>query len=409
VSSPLKNFSILATGETIGKVMGFATTVYLARVLGAEGFGYIGFVTALYGYVALIANPGFETVGTREIAAGKIPAQDIVSSIFILRGGLSAIGFCVLLVVAFVSPFPPLMRTLVLIQACNVLLVPFMFQFFFRGTKDMSAIAYSRITQSFAYLALVFFLVSSKSDLVLVPILFVAANLISLLPLNVRVLKEFPVGSFHVDNTALKAIARHSLRVGGAAILVQIYISFDTVLLGYMRTAQEVGVYTAAYKIITFLTLIPALIFQTYLPELSNPTGETRHTPVLHRYQTILILTGIPVGIVGILCSRAIIVGIFGAAFESGVLPFQILLVSTTLIYFNIAIANPLLAWGKEKEYLFIVGAGACVNLLLNIVLIPEYGIVGAATATLAAESTVFVVALVQRQRLRMTTAIQQA
>jgi O-antigen/teichoic acid export membrane protein len=400
VSNPVKNFSILAAGELIAKLMGLITTIYLARILGTEGFGVLGFAAALYGYFALFANPGFETVGTREVAKGKLTPGSIISSIFFLRAGMAVAAFVVLACVAFVSPFSFLVRTMVLIQGCNLLLVPFMFQFFFRGTKDMSAVAVSRIVQSVAYLLFILLFVGSEEQLLRVPVIFVASNLLSLLPLNARIIREFPLRSFRFDTHSMKEIGRHTLRVGGAALLVQIYVSFDTIILGYMKTAQEVGVYTAAYKVITFITIVPSLIFQAYLPELSKPSASSKNTATLKRYQTALICLGIPVGILGVIFARFILLGIFGDAFESGLVPFRILLVTAMIIYFNIAAANPLLAWGKEKEYLFIVGAGACVNIILNISLIPAYGIIGAAMATLAAEVTVLCVSLLHRYRL---------
>jgi O-antigen/teichoic acid export membrane protein len=407
VNSPVKNFSILAVGETAAKVMGIVTTIYLARVLGVEGFGFVGFVTALCGYFSMFANPGFDTVGTREIARGQIPAPAIISSIFIIRFGLSVTAFGVLICVTFVSPFSDLVRTMVIIQGCNILLVPFMFQFFFRGTKDMLAVSYSRITQSCSYMALVFLLVSSEENLIRIPIIFVVSNLLALLPLNMRILREFPLRSFRIDRSTNKELGRHIFRVGAAAILVQIYISFDTILLGYMRSPQEVGVYTAAYKIITVLTIIPGLIFQAFLPELSTPSSEERSRMTMMRYQMILILSGALVGIVGMMLARFMLVGIFGESFESGIAAFQILLFTTMIIYFNVALANPLLAWGREKEYLLIVGAGACINIVLNISLIPRYGIIGAALATCAAETVVFFVSLLQRYRLSKVTSLQ--
>ncbi len=385
--------------------MGFVTTIFLARVLGVEGFGFVGFVTALYGYFALFANPGFETVGTREIAKGKMLPADIISSLFVLRSGLAIGAFCILAVVAFVSPFSSVVRMMVLIQGCNLLVIPFMFQFFFRGSKDMAAVAYSRIVQSFSYMVLIFLLVSSEADLVRVPLIFLGANALSLLPLNARIVREFPLRSFRIDRGAIMDIARHTLHVGGAAILVQIYVSFDTIMLGYMRTAQEVGVYTAAYKIIAVLTLLPVLVFQAYLPELSKPGKDETADHTLTRYQTLLVASGIPVGLVGIVFARVILVGIFGDAFESGVLSLQILFVTTTIIYINIALANPLLAWGMEKEYLFIVGAGAIVNIFLNVALIPTYGIAGAASSTLAAEMTVLFAAFYRRRCLKKAQA----
>ncbi|MGE5314075.1 MAG: flippase [Acidobacteriota bacterium] len=396
---PLKNFSFLAAGEGLSKAFGFVTTVYLARILGAEGYGMVGFTAALTGYLALVANPGFETVGTREIAKGELSPLQIVSSIFFIRCGLSFFAFAVLALIVFLSHFSWILQMMVIIQGCHLLLVPFMFQFFFRGTNDTAAVAYSRALQSGVYLGLVLGFVASADDLLRIPAFFVVSTLAGLLPLNARILKEFPLSSFRIDRTAVRKIGTHTLRVGGAALLVQVYISFDTIMLGYLRTPQEVGIYAAVYKIITILTLVPPLIFQSWLPLLSRLPKNGGVDAELRKYQSLLVIAGTPIFLIGYFLAEPVLILLFGPAYSVGVVPFRILLVTVTVIYYNVAIANPLLAWGKEKEYLFIVGMGAATNIVLNIILIPQFGMTGAAAATLAAEAAVLGLSLYERTK----------
>jgi O-antigen/teichoic acid export membrane protein len=59
----------------------------------------------------------------------------------------------------------------------------------------------------------------------------------------------------------------------------------------------------------------------------------------------------------------------------------------------NVALAHLLIAWGENRSYLFVVSSGAAVNIVLNFVLIPLYGINGAAIATVCAEAAVCVAA----------------
>jgi O-antigen/teichoic acid export membrane protein len=61
------------------------------------------------------------------------------------------------------------------------------------------------------------------------------------------------------------------------------------------------------------------------------------------------------------------------------------------VISVNIFFGNPLIAWGKQKEYSIAIAFGAVTNIILNILLIPKYSYIGASLATLMAEVAVFV------------------
>ena len=74
--------------------------------------------------------------------------------------------------------------------------------------------------------------------------------------------------------------------------------------------------------------------------------------------------------------------------------------VNAALVYFNVLLGQPLLAWDRQRTYMLAVGSGAAANVVLNLLLIPPYGIVGAAVATLAAEAAVLAWVAVAHVRL---------
>jgi O-antigen/teichoic acid export membrane protein len=79
---------------------------------------------------------------------------------------------------------------------------------------------------------------------------------------------------------------------------------------------------------------------------------------------------------------------------------FTILLVNLFMIFVNVSLAHLLVAWNHHKKYLIVVSSGAIANIACNIMLIPTYGIIGAAIATVCAEVVVLGTTLYYHNRL---------
>ncbi len=156
MQSAAKNFIFLSSSEVISKVLGFLTTVIIARRVGVNGLGDIGFVLAVYAYFTFLANPGYDTIGARETVRKDIDDSNIINSIFILKFWSSIIAFFVLMLFCFFVPFSSTVKQLLMLQGLSLLTIPFAFQFYFRGGNQMHVVALSRLAQSGMYFIAVF-------------------------------------------------------------------------------------------------------------------------------------------------------------------------------------------------------------------------------------------------------------
>ena len=393
MNNVLSNFVALSFGEASAKLLGFLSTIYLARILGTDGYGQYAFVLAIYSYFGLLANPGFETVGTREVAKGQYSVELLFGSIFVLRVFLSAIAFILLLLFALLFRFENTTRVLLITQGLNLLLTPFLIQFVFRGLTEMKYVSLARILQSGVFLLFVLIFVQVKEALSYLPILFLLSTALSLGPLFFLYRKRFGSFSISTSSESRRYILRVSTMVGVSSFMVLIYYNLDSVMLGFLRSSQEVGLYAAAYKIILLLTTIPGIILASFFPFLSKNRDEEGYGKMLQNYLNVMFIVGAPIGFIGYFAADWIIQTVFGNSFQPAALPLHILLFNVSLVFINMAYANPLLAWGEEKAYLKVVMGGAITNVISNLVLIPQYGMGGAAIATLASEAVVFLIA----------------
>jgi hypothetical protein len=92
----LDNASWLFTGAAARSVLGFAVSVYLARVLGPEMFGRVGFAMAVLAYFVLLTDGGLQALGTREVAAERGTVGKLAGRVLVIRGVLTALSLLVI-------------------------------------------------------------------------------------------------------------------------------------------------------------------------------------------------------------------------------------------------------------------------------------------------------------------------
>ncbi len=383
-----KNFFFLSSAEIVSKVLGFLTTAYLARRIGVNGFGDYGFVVAVYTYFALIANPGYDIVGARETARSEKEPSGILTSLFLLKSGSAIASFALLLLVCLFVPFSLAVKQLLILQGLALFTIPFTFQFFFRAHNQMHIVAVSRFAQSLLYLLFVIGGVQSAGDLPRVPVFFAVSSALALIPMSGILRKNF-VWMHSVRWEQLRAYCISAITVGAASMCVQVYLNIDTVLLGVFKTSREVGLYTSAYKIVTLASAIPNLLFASYLPYLVSL--KTAAVKEWKAFVLTMCMIGLPTGILIGIYAPEFITMLYGSAYDGAVLPLRLLSLDIIAVFISITFAQPLLLLGKEKKYLSIVAWSAGLNLLLNVFLIPMYGMTGAALTTIFAETLVAV------------------
>ncbi len=376
----ISNFSHLAFGEFSSKAFGFLTTVYLARVLGAEQFGQYSWVMAVYAYAYMMANFGFETHGTRTIA--QRPSHDFISGILVLRFIYATIVFAF---VIFLNTFIlPKFNFLLILQSASLLLLPFNTQYIFRGLNKAKYDGLSRMAQAGLFFLMVYVFVEADKILLLPVVWFVvsAITLVSFYLLMRKIVSytfSLPALSF------IKTILIDSLPVGIASALILLYLNFDTILLGFYVDNQSVGLYSVAFKIYYFGYSFLALYYIAFLPSLSRKNDD-RYRKTQRNYILPLFLLAAALVLIGIFLSEYIIVLLYGEHYLASISVMKILFFSLAAACVNFAFMNPLQAMGKDAFFIKILMFRTILFVIFCLILISKYGIMGAAYSTLVAE-----------------------
>jgi len=384
----LKNtFSLLFSG-IISQAIGFVVIVYLARILNPDNFGKISFALAIITYFSLITNLGLPLLGTREIARDKKKINEYLGNILTMRLCLAFLSFGLLLLITYFLNKPLEIKYLIILYGLGLIPSSLLLDWVFQGLEKMEYIGLGRILSRLIYAALVLFFIKGQKQLLLIPCIAVISNLLVTGFLFFIFIKKFGKLKLKFNIIFWKNLIRQALPLGISIVMIQIIYNIDMVMLGFMRTDIEVGYYSAAYKIILVLISIGAFYFDAIFPVVSNYYKTSLDSlKKLQSYTTKLMVSiAIPLGIGGTILARPIINLLYGPKYSEGIIAFQILIWVVVLIYINMIYARGMWACDKQNEFLKIVTFQGLTNIGLNLFLIPSFGIVGAAIATVSAE-----------------------
>lgn len=386
--SVLRGIGVLGAGQAVGMACSMMTAALLGRAIGPEGYGILGFGTALLAFFCIVATLGTDTLGSREIARAPDRSGDILGNILAFRSVLLLVLCPAFVALCFWLDRTPLQREVLLIQGAGIVVTALTLDFLFQGLHRMTLIAGRQIVASVLTVVGVFVFIHRPEDVPVAAMVTVAAGGISALVVLPAVWRA--VGGFRLTYSvrAWRRSLAPALPLALTGAMITVLYNTDAVMLGLMVPAHEVGLYAASFRIL-MVAMVPAgIILAIYHPRLSEAFGD----PVAMRkvagdYFIASTFVGPPVTVAGMCLAEPSIRFLFGPSFLDGAPILVVLMVSGFLAYMQMLVGPPLLAWNAEKVHLKVNLAGAAANILLNLLLIPRYGPLGAACASVMTQA----------------------
>jgi O-antigen/teichoic acid export membrane protein len=176
--------------------------------------------------------------------------------------------------------------------------------------------------------------------------------------------------------------------------LTAVYYSTDLILVGYLRGNRDAGLYAAASKLPLSVIAVAALWFTVAMPETARLSSSGLRDRIQQQTRvtaTTAMVVGLPFVVLGPLFATDIATIVFGRRFTDAGAPLAILSASVAISLVQIVVTSVVIGAGRERPYVRAMSFGAGANVLLNLALIPTLGIVGAALATVVAETIVLI------------------
>jgi O-antigen/teichoic acid export membrane protein len=182
-----------------------------------------------------------------------------------------------------------------------------------------------------------------------------------------------------------RQLIRYSFPLLITATLLNIMSWIDTIMLGYFKSAEIVGIYNAVYPLVGFLSLVVSSVGFVYVPITSRLWGQNETAPLGSIYAVMTkwcFLLTFPLFALIFVYPEYFITKLYGAQYVSGATSLRILALGfITNSYFGFNY-HTLLASGDSDFLMKCSVASAGINVALNFMLIPEYGMIGAAVGT---------------------------
>ncbi len=366
------------------KLLPLVTFPWVVRALGPVSYGKVGFALAVAGFFGLLAAPGFYSYGIREVAREPWRAPDIAAELTGARIVFAACSYLLLVVFTFtLAPADDLTRRLLLLAGLSFIVAPLDLRWLFVGVSRMWAMALAGILGQIAYAAMLLGLIRGPADAWVMPAAAVAAALIPAVVMLRLAMRRFRVSWPRFAARRWPAFLPACLTLGLASMMSLVYDQIDTVMLRYLRTEHEVGIYAASYRIMTLALSFMPVLQQVFFPMLASAA---QHEGDEHRYfrwlgQATLALT-LPIALGGFLLAGPITAFLLGPRYPGSERLLRWLM-------FNL-LAGPLASFcsarlvthRRERQYLLAVSWGAVLNVVLNLVFIPTYGAIAAVWTT---------------------------
>jgi O-antigen/teichoic acid export membrane protein len=189
-----------------------------------------------------------------------------------------------------------------------------------------------------------------------------------------------------------KQLVKYSFPLLISATLLNLMTWTDTIMLGYFKSSQVVGVYSAVYPLVSFLTIIITSMGFVYIPVASRLWGEGRKDILGSLYQIVTkwcFVLSFPIFALMFVYPEAILVRLYGAEYATGSMVLRILALGfITNAYFGFNY-HTIMAVGDSGFLMKCSMASAVMNVVLNFMLIPQYGMLGAAAASAASFASI--------------------
>lgn len=379
----LRRHSIVTFGTTISlTAIGFLSTMYFAHAIGESVLGAYFLFLAYFNTLNLILDGGLGGAAVKRISEGK-EKNEYFTAVFVLRTFLVGISVVLLLFAR------PILENIDQTGMYSWLFIALIIGIFWNsvsngnygsgkvGLNQTCGFINSASCTIFQVLAV--YLGFGANGLAGGFIFgMIAATVIGSRFLDLR-LKRFNTGH-------LRSIFSYSFWIFLASSGSLVFSYADTIIIGQFLETADVGIYRVAFQFTTAATFTTTAMKIVLFPKVSNwnTKGELKMAEnAFAKGITYSLLLAVPVFVGGIILGDKMLYFFYGEGFARGTQTLYVLLAVQLVNVFMFLQTMYLSALNRPKESFKVTAVAASVNIILDIILIPVLGIVGAAVATL--------------------------
>ncbi len=403
----LHNTAWIMAEKAVVVGLGFLTTVLVARYLGPKDFGTLAYALSLVALFGVSGHLGLHGLVVRELVKQPdLRAETLGTSAFLKFLGVLAGYLALLLYAANYEGFDSVEFQLIVIAGAALLFAPAdVIDYWFNAFVQARYVLIARVSAQVVYVGATLLLLSRGSDVVMfaIPYLLLALTATIMLLLLFRANASIRLSEWRFDKAHAKNLLRQGWVIYLASFFAVIYLKIDQVMLRWLAGSAEVGVYAVAARFSEVWYFVPTAIVASVFPKLIDlrDKDEPLFTRRLQQLFDGLAVLGMVTALLVSLIAPWLVPWIFGADYTASVPILVIHAWASVFIFMRAALSKWILIENALYFSLLTQGLGAVSNVVLNYILIPQYGGQGAAWATLVSYAIASFLALFVYRRTR--------
>jgi len=383
--------------------VGLFVGVWFARYLGPGQYGLFSYALAFVTLFSAFSSLGLDDIVVRnmvrvlKLGGSVVTLIAATASIMVLRP-TDRLSHWLVGVIAAGSLF----------QSFNVI------EFWFNSRVQAK---YTVIARNAAFIicsALKIILIMAKASL----IAFALVSSIEIVTVSAGLIIAYRsrghrIRTWRVSKERARKLFKDCWPLACSTLIIMIYMRIDQVMLGEMIGSEEVGIYSVAVRLAELWTFIPMAIFWSVFPSIveARAVSDELFYARLQKLYNLMVLVALAIAIPVTLLSSWLVKTLFGVAYSRAGHMLMVLIWANLFMYLEFARSSFLTAMNWTRIYLLTVFMGGILNIILNLFLIPRYGGMGAAVASLigywfAAHGSCFLFKPLLRTGIMMTKAI---
>lgn len=374
---------------TVNIIFPLISSMYVSRVLMADGVGKVAYALNLASYFVILAALGIPVYGIRKIAAYQEDAEktnQIFTQLFVINAISTVISSIAYVIFIYAIKGSQSDFILYLCAGLQLFFNFFNIDWFYKGKEEYGYITLrSILIKILSFIAILVF-VKSKDDYIIYAIISGAALCGNYL---FNIVHAFKFVRFDFEDFEIKIHMKPLLVLLAGIFLSTGYSMVDVTMLGSMGTDQAIGFYNNAYKAINIVVSACIAVSTAFLPRLSYYYAHDRKKMegLVYFGGQIISFCSLPVTVIVVMLAPDIMQLLYGAEFVPASTALRLLAVLIIVKAFGDLFCYQLImATASEKKRLPAAAIATSANILMNAILIPVWQENGAAVASVISE-----------------------
>lgn len=382
-----RNTSWLFVDKIVKIFIELIVVIWLARYLGPDQFGLLNYILSVVFIFSAISSLGLDGIIVREVVNRPKLKNLILGTAFYLK----IIGSLIAIVLVYITTQTlndeSQIQFLIFIISLTLIIKSFnVIEFYFQAQVLSKYAALSSIVSNLITSMTKIGLIVFEAPLELFLYVYILESaIISIMLVKFYMQFDMRINQWKFKSKIAYVFLKDSWPLIFSAMMISLYMRVDQIMLKHMLDSSAVGQYVVATRLAEAWYFIPALITTSLFPAILNAkkTNQQLYSERIQKLYDLLIWFSIVIAIPITFLSNDIIELLYGEKYSESGLVLAMYVWATLFVSISSIRGKWQIAENLTKLHLIGAVVSGSVNILLNLLLIPIYGIEGAALASL--------------------------